>query len=628
MRFLARFLLLILLISGFWIFKTSPAFADGEFKTDYKVSYTVDKNGVTTATYDITLENKTPNYYADKFELKIGSTKITEVVARDTTGELETELKFENNTTTITTKFKQRVIGVGKTLNWTLTYRSNELAIKSGQIWEISIPKVASSTDIGNYDVEVITPKSLGEKAFAIPTPKEESETSQDYIFNFDKDMVTNSGIALSFGDKQVFTFNLKYYLENPNITSQTLNIALPPDNNYQKLVLTKIEPKPLDVIVDEDGNFLAQYKLKPKEKIEVSVAGDVEVFSKPFRKIKADLTDDEKKKYLQPQSYWEIDNTEIREKAQELKTPQAIYDYVTKTLKYNSEKLNSAELERKGAAQALANPQDSVCTEFTDLFISLARAAGIPAREVEGYAYTQNDRLRPLSLGLYEGDILHAWPEYWDDEKGWVQIDPTWAATSGGLDYFSKMDFNHVTFVQRGLSSTQPYPAGAYKSEEFTSEKTVYVQFAQDLAPSEPRAEIDVKLPGRIISSLPFRPTVVVKNVASTSIIAGNLSLKFEGLPIGEDIKTVPILPPFSQKSFDYSIPTKGLLNEKSAVLVASFAESSFEKEIKIEPFYAVFKEPLFFLSILISLAFVTAGFYFYRKHKGAPLLKVNNPA
>ena len=95
------------------------------------------------------------------------------------------------------------------------------------------------------------------------------------------------------------------------------------------------------------------------------------------------------------------------------------------------------------------------MCTEFADLFIALARAAGIPAREVNGYGYTTDPQLRPLSLG---NNVLHAWPQYWDSvRKVWVSIDPTWGRTTGGVDYFSKLDFNHLAFLTHGLSDSLP---------------------------------------------------------------------------------------------------------------------------------------------------------------------------
>jgi len=57
-------------------------------------------------------------------------------------------------------------------------------------------------------------------------------------------------------------------------------------------------------------------------------------------------------------------------------------------------------------------------CTEHTLLFVSLARAAGLPAREVGGVAFVNVDD-RPL-FGW------HAWAEVHDGEQ-WVTVDPTW---------------------------------------------------------------------------------------------------------------------------------------------------------------------------------------------------------
>src|SRR5207302_1362593 len=132
------------------------------------------------------------------------------------------------------------------------------------------------------------------------------------------------------------------------------------------------------------------------------------------------------KQDYLAPKPYWEVDAAVIKDKAKDLKTPEQIYKFVTQYLSYSQARLNNPKIERKGALSAFNSPKDAVCMEFTDLYIAIARAAGIPAKEVIGYAYTQNDRLRPLSFAV-EGDLLHAWPAYWDDNLGWVQVDPTW---------------------------------------------------------------------------------------------------------------------------------------------------------------------------------------------------------
>ena len=57
-------------------------------------------------------------------------------------------------------------------------------------------------------------------------------------------------------------------------------------------------------------------------------------------------------------------------------------------------------------------------CTEHSQLFITLARAMGIPARDATGYVYTGDDGAP--SLGG------HAWVEAYIDGR-WIGLDPTW---------------------------------------------------------------------------------------------------------------------------------------------------------------------------------------------------------
>ena len=59
-------------------------------------------------------------------------------------------------------------------------------------------------------------------------------------------------------------------------------------------------------------------------------------------------------------------------------------------------------------------------CNEHTALYVSLARAAGVPARIAAGLVYS--DRVSQVGAFYY-----HAWPEvYLGASAGWVPIDPT----------------------------------------------------------------------------------------------------------------------------------------------------------------------------------------------------------
>jgi hypothetical protein len=50
-------------------------------------------------------------------------------------------------------------------------------------------------------------------------------------------------------------------------------------------------------------------------------------------------------------------------------------------------------------------------CWDFADCFVTLARASGVPARQVAGWLY---------------GSSGHVWAEFYREGKGWQQVDPT----------------------------------------------------------------------------------------------------------------------------------------------------------------------------------------------------------
>lgn len=66
---------------------------------------------------------------------------------------------------------------------------------------------------------------------------------------------------------------------------------------------------------------------------------------------------------------------------------------------------------EADGAAAALARGLGD-CTDFTDLFVALCRARGIPARHVAGYLFK------------WKATPLHSWAEFWLPGVGWAPVD------------------------------------------------------------------------------------------------------------------------------------------------------------------------------------------------------------
>jgi transglutaminase-like putative cysteine protease len=58
------------------------------------------------------------------------------------------------------------------------------------------------------------------------------------------------------------------------------------------------------------------------------------------------------------------------------------------------------------------------VCQDFAHVLLAACRSVGIPARYVSGYLYDQT----------LTGDnaASHAWVDIWDEERGWLALDPT----------------------------------------------------------------------------------------------------------------------------------------------------------------------------------------------------------
>lgn len=72
-------------------------------------------------------------------------------------------------------------------------------------------------------------------------------------------------------------------------------------------------------------------------------------------------------------------------------------------------------------------------CEHYAGSFVTLMRAAGVPARVVTGY---QGGEINPIDdyIIVRQADA-HAWSEVWLDNKGWVRVDPTSAVSPARIE-------------------------------------------------------------------------------------------------------------------------------------------------------------------------------------------------
>lgn len=525
------FIVFCLCIIAFYLPKTVRASDD--FETQYNVFYEISKGGEVEIIQNLSVLNKKSSVFAKNYSLNISQMRVYDIKAFDKKGPLKIKVSEENGVTTIKIDFNEQVIGEGREYKWTLTYKSKDIAHKIGRVWNVYIPKIEILEAVKTYDIKLIIPQDFGPKIFISPAPISTVENNSNSEYKFDKNSVKNEGISAAFGKNQILNFKLDYHLQNLSKFATTQEIALPPDIPYrQQIAFNSLSPKPLYTKIDKDGNVLAGYKVKPKNDLFISLIGSAKVYGKQiqpefggsFSGIPNDY-----KIYTRKQKYWETDSKKIKEVSNKLfdgkknvsQNAQNIYKYVVANLSYNFDAIKKENIIRYGAEKSLDKNGKWTCMEFTDLFIALSRKMGIPARELNGYAFTQENYIMPLSINLRGGDFLHSWPEYYDPNFGWVAVDPTWGSTSG-LDYFTKMDTNHFVFVIKGLSSESPIPAGAYKTS--VGEKQVDVEFSQVEKPENDFNEKIVlyKAPNfNIFKILRGYKKYYVSNEGSTSVYA-----------------------------------------------------------------------------------------------------------
>jgi transglutaminase-like putative cysteine protease len=592
--------------------------ADAKFDVSADATYTIEQSGTTDVSQEIDIKNLTATSYPTEYTLSTGSSHIKNVSASYLAGgAIQADIVSDPTNSKIHLVLNQHVTGQGAISRFKLDYRSDDFTTRNGLVWEVTVPKLGSADSFNSYNLTLKIPKEIGAVSASSPTPATSDQDGDFTLYHFTKDQLVSTGVNASFGDHQVFNFTLNYHLANNSFLPVFQTIPLPPDTEIQTVVYTKLDPTPTEVTVDTDGNYLAKYRLDGNKKVDVVLTGQVKIWNKPTNPAVRNWTNFDLTKFTASDKYWETTYPAIADKAKELKTPLAVYNYVTSTLKYDYNRAASGSLERFGAAAAVGNPTQAVCMEFTDLFVALSRAAGIPAREVDGYAYTTNSHLKPLTFtsagSSNKSEILHAWAEYWNkDEKRWVQVDPTWGSTTGGVDYFNKLDMNHFAFVIKGLSSTDPVPAGSYKTDPKNQTHDVDVSLAPTEIDTTTDPKLSLGLSPIITAIVPFTGTMTVENRGNSTVF--NPQVTYQSGPLGIPNASLDPLPPLSTRNLDLAGRVSDLnLNSDQKVVATLIGTDAKTQPVRIQTSEVVSVRPAYTIVLPAITVLILAFFAIY---------------
>jgi hypothetical protein len=520
----------------------SPTFALEEFETRQSIDYQVDNRGHANVKQTLTVKNNLSQIYPKQYRLQLSQPDIGQIKAYDQKGEMALTIEQKDDLTIIDLTLNDPQTGQGKENSFTLEYKVEQFAKIKGLVWEITTPQFNDLAQLESLDLTLNIPLSFGNLTYTSQKPQKNSQSSLTYRQILYQKPQLSQKILLAFGQYQLFDFQLKYHLENQSSENQKQEIPIPPSTLHQLITIKELSPRPENINPDQDGNWLAQYTLEPQTTLDISLQGQAKMdrFSLP------QSSPPDSSLYTSSSNFWPTQDPTIKSIAQSLSSPRKIYDYVVETLEYDYQ--NVSANHRQGALSALLNPQHALCTEFTDLFITLSRSRGIPAREVQGFAHTTNPKIKPINQNT---DILHAWPEYYDqNKKEWVPVDPTWGKTTGGIDYFSSLDLNHLSFVFHGLDSQLPQSPGFYKADP--NQKTIQIDFAkEEIETSVQEAQLELKEEDNALY-------LYVKNPNNTALF--DLNLRSENLSLDQKINT---LPPFSYQKLELETQANRLFDQ-----------------------------------------------------------------
>jgi sugar lactone lactonase YvrE len=281
---------------------------------------------------------------------------------------------------------------------------------------------------------------------------------------------------------KVTFTHQIKNF--GPGmVTTADLHIAIPVNRDNQELLgEPTFNITPSDFVTDRWGQKTAHFhfenlkagETKTVEMTTVAKTWEIRYFIFPDKVGSLDQVPAEiSSKYLEDNEKFQISHPIIQQAVGsvvgEEKNPywimRSIFDYINEHMYY----------EMSGgwntAPTVLARGNGS-CSEYTFVFISMCRAAGIPAR----YAGSVVVRGEDASMD----DVFHRWAEVYLPGYGWIPVDP-----SGGDQDWPRDQAAAIGSVRSTLLITTQGGGGSetlgwtYNSNQFwTTEPKTYVNF------------------------------------------------------------------------------------------------------------------------------------------------------
>ena len=182
--------------------------------------------------------------------------------------------------------------------------------------------------------------------------------------------------------------------------------------------------------------------------------------------------------------------------------------------------------------------------------------------------------------------------------------VDPTWGNTTGGIDYFNALDFDHLAFVVKGENSNYPIPAGGYKFSENEKTKDVSVVIGTVFDTENQKISTSIQIPDTILSGLPFGGNIKISNQGELLIPKQQLKITTNNLTPNDQVLVSSDIPPYGNIYIPFSFNKIPFLTNKTDTIKITIGNTTSYKNIRLIPFFV---NRTF---VLGGLIFVSFGF------------------
>jgi transglutaminase-like putative cysteine protease len=472
----------------FAVFATGTAEAEAQIDIEVNREFTLSKQGVMTVTETESLTNR----FDDRF-LPGGSARdyffvisaqdpndrqrVADAIYNSTSVALNGEAidfeKIRQGDNYGVRYFLRTRLNPSERQNILIRYIHPELGEKVGGLLDAYIPAFSEEFqfELNNtnytYRTTLRIPEGVGDENIVSVEPLSKFNENGFDVYVFDQDSLIGKFVWVQRGSQQVYDFKISQtVLPTDEFDTGNINeykMVIPRDINEvkvrQTVYLTNIEPEPYAVTVDNEGNILGIFRLPAHEQREIVIEGYALLENKGESSLtpagSLDMIDQNRfSKYLQPAEFWEVDNEQIEAEARSIVgNEDDVFDILTEVYVSVIDSIDYSQVKRFGlnerrGALATLNGGSAVCMEYSDLYLTLLRNRGVPARAVFGYGY---DSRLPA-----DSQEPHQWVQaYLPEQANWISVDVTWGESGpqvigGDLNHF----YTHVAAVDPNTPS------------------------------------------------------------------------------------------------------------------------------------------------------------------------------